>query len=51
MDAGVKFSSVFDDLSFRTHFFTTNVANAIRYLAIKQKETEYRWAEPDYLEG
>jgi len=44
-------SSVIDDLSFRTHFYTTNVANAIRYLSLKQKETEDRWAEPDDFEG
>jgi hypothetical protein len=43
--------TVIDDLSFGTHFYTTNVANTIRYLAYKQKETEDRWAGPDDFEG
>lgn len=43
--------SVIDPLTFRTHFYTTNVAKAINYLGIKQKETEDRWAEPDAVVG
>ena len=39
------------DLSFHTHFFTTNVDNAKKYLAIKKKETETRWKDPSEIQG
>lgn len=34
------------DLCFHSYFYTTNAENCKRYLDIKQKETETRWAEP-----
>jgi len=39
-------TTVVDDLTFRTFFYTTNIDRAIQYLAIKQKETEVLWSEP-----
>lgn len=39
-------TTVVDDLTFRSFFYTTNVDRAIQYLAIKQNETEVRWSEP-----
>ena len=39
-------TTVVDDLTFRSFFYTTNVDHAVQYLAIKQKETKVRWSEP-----
>ena len=36
-------TQVIGDLTFRTFFYTTNIENCKKYLAIKQKETETRW--------
>lgn len=33
------------DLQFRSYFYTRNVENCKKYLALKQRETENRWAE------
>jgi hypothetical protein len=43
-------TATLDQLSFRTFFYTTNVANAIEYLGCKQKETETRWQDPSEFE-
>ena len=38
-------TTVVDELTFRTFFYACNVANTIKYLQIKQKETEDRWSD------
>lgn len=37
---------VVDALTFRTYFYTTTIANTVKYLNIRQKETETRLAIP-----
>ena len=38
-------SSVIDNLTLRSFFFTTNIENCQKYLALKQQEAELRWAD------
>jgi hypothetical protein len=44
-------SSVVDDLTFRSYFFSTNENKVKSYLALKLQETEDRWKEPDDLDA
>jgi hypothetical protein len=33
------------DLQFRSYFYSTNVENCKKYVALKKRETEIRWGD------